>query len=350
MGIVFMPADEVVVDNFKLLIHGRSGVGKTRLISMIPDVYVLLTEANGVPTIRATAAELRAAGLAPPKLPTIQILDAGGNPTGRVRHHVETMNEVREVIRAAASGELRKLGCSNLGFDGLTEIQKLMKDEILRRKRAELAEDERVKPEEIPLEDILFEIGDWGELTDRMRRLLVWLRNVDLGIAATALTDVVKDKESGARKGLEPSFQGSKLPDEVMQYFSAAAYIYKSLRRGPGGKDLVEHWAQFDAPASILCKPCGALRGTQPTGDVRRWFREKTFLRPASSVETTSAPAEIPEDTKAAALAEGDKKSSTSSPSATEPKEAARAVRRGGRRVPTSPPESSVGGSDAKQE
>ncbi|MBU6287640.1 MAG: AAA family ATPase [Chloroflexi bacterium] len=212
---------------FKILLHGDSGAGKTWLASTAPNCVVLLTERNGEQSIRMA------------------------NPDARYAI-VNTAQEVREFLSLAQKGELgtKDEPVETLVLDGLTEIQRLLKDEMQSQKGDE------------------FSIRDWGELTEKMRRLLRLLRDLPYNVVCTALTE--HDTEGDVRHAF-PSFQGKKLYSEVMQYFNVVGYVYKAAPDKAG--DAVRHVAMFDGPARIACKNQHPLRGVRP-GPVSGWISE----------------------------------------------------------------------------
>jgi hypothetical protein len=210
---------------YKILVYGHSGAGKTWLASSAPNPIVLLTEQNGVQSVRMS------------------------NPDARFAY-TSNIQDVRDLLKAAQS---RALGTDadpvdTIVIDGLTEIQRLFKDEMLRERGGEE-----------------FSIPMWGELTEKMRRLLRLLRDLPYHVVCTALAETEMEGET---RHVFPAFQGRKLYDEVMQYFNAVGYCYKQ----PKG-DGIEHVAMFDGPSRFAAKNCHPLKGTR-SGPVTGWITE----------------------------------------------------------------------------
>lgn len=239
MGLQFVRGRDVAATglHYKLLVYGHSGAGKTWLAASAPNPIVLLTEQNGVQSARLSNPEARYA-------------------------YTSSIEDVRDLLRAA---QARALGTEQdpvdtIVIDGLTEIQRLFKDEMMQQRG-----------------DGEFSIAMWGELTEKMRRLLRMLRDVPYHVVCTALAEAEMEGET---RHVFPAFQGRKLYDEVMQYFNAVAYCYKQ----PKG-DGIEHVAMFDGPSRIAAKNCFPLKGTR-VGPVSTWIAE---LRAASAPAQTPA-------------------------------------------------------------
>lgn len=263
MGLKFVRGRDSAPSNlyYKLLVYGHSGAGKTWLAASAPNPIVLLTEQNGVQSVRMS------------------------NPDARYAF-TSSIEDVRDLLRAAQS---RTLGTDDdpvdtIVIDGLTEVQRLFKDEMMRERG-----------------DGEFSIAMWGELTEKMRRFLRVLRDVPYHVVCTALAEAEME---GEIRHVFPAFQGRKLYDEVMQYFNAVAYCYKQ----PKG-DVVEHVAMFDGPSRIAAKNCWPLRGSRQ-GPVAGWIAE---LRGAAAPPARpTAPSDTkPSDDAAAKPADADGETKT---------------------------------------
>lgn len=224
-------AGDIENPKFKILAFGDSGSGKTWMASGCSNVAVLLLEPNGLKSIQ------------------------NSNPDAIVYQgsHIE---HVRNFLRLAITGTLASQGITTLLIDGLTEIQRLMKDEIISRKGGS---------------DKTFTLQDWGTLGERMRMLMRTIRTVDYNVITTALAESRVEEATGVRR-VVPQFEGKKLFNEVAQYFNAVAYIYR--RPGPTGDDGTETYervAMFEGPEKYICKPCFPLVGST-SGPAQGWF------------------------------------------------------------------------------
>jgi hypothetical protein len=230
MSLTFIRARDVVAKDLHYLVglYGDSGAGKTWLAASAPRPVVLLTEQNGEQSLRLS------------------------NPEASYVV-AKTFEDVRDFLRLAQDGSLREQGFESLVIDGLTEVQQLIRDEISARKGG----DE-------------FTIADWGELTDKMRKLMRLLRTLAsrYHVVCTMLSE---EEFAGEVKHVRPAFQGKKLANEVMQFFSAVGYVFK--RPAKGEDSGVEHVAMFDGPSRIKAKNCHPLRGSRP-GPISDWIED----------------------------------------------------------------------------
>jgi len=229
MALRVTKASDIEVKKFKILAYGNSGAGKTWMCSQAKNVAVLLLEENGLQSI------------------------SNANPDAIV-YQGSTMEDIQEFFKLAISGDLAKDGIETIMIDGLTEVQQLMKDSILQKKR----------------QGAEFTIKDWGVLSERMRRFMRTVRNLPFNVICTSLAESIE--EEGKPRRIRPAFQGKKLYNEVSQYFNAVAYIYKiPMGKDENGARKFAHTALFDGPSDIICKPCAPLSGSTE-GPSQEWL------------------------------------------------------------------------------
>lgn len=220
---------------FKLLIYGDSGAGKTWLASTAPDPVILLTERNGEQSVR----------LSNPDAPYV---------------YVSTAEEVREFVAAALDGSWADIGLGTykprtLVVDGLTEVQRLVKDQIQKQRG-----------------DGEFSIRDWGVLNEKVRGLLRVFRDLPYNVVCTALSKIDVADEI---RYTQPAFQGKAMGGEAMQYFNLVGYVYKRPKGGGRGQSAeIEHAVMFDGPARVQCKSCHPIRGQRTGETIADWFDE----------------------------------------------------------------------------
>jgi hypothetical protein len=232
-GLKFESAESTDNLSYKGLLWGQSGAGKSWLAASAPNPFILLTEANGRQSIRLSNGKAR----------IVQAND---------------INAVREFLKAAAEDKLRALGCETIVIDSLTEVQRLMKDEILAKRGAEG-----------------MQLQDWGELTERMRRFMRMLRDVPYHVICVALENSEADESSGSRS-LFPAFEGKKLHNEIAQYFNFVGYVYKRDKTDEKtGERQVTHGVMLEGPSRYLVKPCHPLTGIVQ-GPITEWFKVLT--------------------------------------------------------------------------
>ena len=210
------------------LLFGDPGAGKTHAACLAPKPFIVLTEQNGLTTVRRA------------------------NPQAVVAV-VTTVHALREILGLAIRGELPE-ACESLVVDSLTEVQRLFQDEIMAGKR-------NGEP---------FSLQDWGTLTDKMRRFMRTIRDIPYNVVCTALAETRISEADGVRY-VRPAFQGKKTPMEVAQYFNGVAYLFKRATQDADGKDVVVHRAMLEGPSNYTTKPCHPVTGVvEPRVD--NWF------------------------------------------------------------------------------
>jgi len=223
-------AGDVPADNLHIgwLLYGDPGAGKTHAAAMAPHPLVLLTEKNGMTTIRRA------------------------NPDALVVE-VNNVADLREVIGMAIRGDL-PTGTRSLVVDSLTEVQRLFRDEIMASKPAGQT----------------FSLQDWGTMAEKMRRFMRTLRDIRYHVVATALAENITSDHDGVRY-TQPAFDGKKTGAEVAQYFNGVAYLFKRQMQGDDGKTVIQHQAMLDGPTRYTCKPVHPITGVvEPRLD--QWF------------------------------------------------------------------------------
>lgn len=263
--LTFSPASEATSVWFKLLLYGNSGAGKTWRACQVRrhgdrrKVLGLLTEANGVqsarhanPSILLPSWPLTKKEKKGNEVVEVPVLDTAGKPV--IRHYASTMEEVREVLRAVINREIPDLDA--LVVDGLTEIQAMMKDEMIGFKEQAVREGKAKKGTEV------FSQADWGELNEKMRRFMRSLRDLPIHVVSTALADVETEENGEAKiRYTLPSFQGRKLPNQAAAFQNVVAYCYTSAGRTEKGARKIDRLAMVEGPETIQCKPAHPLTG-----------------------------------------------------------------------------------------
>lgn len=201
--------------NVKILLYGDSGAGKTYASVTAPKPLVLLTERNGLVSIQHS------------------------NPDAVVAV-ASNANEVRAIFTEVLKNGLQKWGCETLIVDGLTEIQRMFKDEILEKSKKRL-----------------FSLQNWGELTETMRKFMRMLRSLDCSMICTALSAYIQEEEVSR---IVPAFEGQKTAQEIAQYFSAVGFVYRKEEKTEKGIKY-NHKIMFEGATRVLCKPCAPIRG-----------------------------------------------------------------------------------------
>lgn len=230
---------------YKVLLYGESGTGKTWAASSAPEPFCLVTEANALATLNLSFRQFDHKHAA--------VVHAQGRTA---------MDTVREVFGDALKGALQKQGYRTLVVDGLSDLQKLILEDIV-----------GVGNDEVSLKQ-------WGTLTSKMRRVMRTLRDLDMNVVCTALCDSSNNEATGQRY-VYPLFQGKKITKEVAGYFNIVGYCFKrdagaSSQRwaaadANGDGDLIERRIVIDGPEGVVSKGVGPIGGIQEP-DISRWF------------------------------------------------------------------------------
>lgn len=242
----------------KILLYGDTGAGKTHFSADADGVAVALVEPQGF----ATIASLKRKVLVPGKK------GRAGTPCLR------TMDDLREFVKAAASGRLAKAGVTTLVFDGITEIQQMMIDEIQRgKRRAALtvktegstkktkAVETEAKPDAKPDAKTKgpapeMTQADWGTLATMLRNFLRTIRDLPYHVIVTALSQTSEDEVNGVKiRRLSPMLSGSTRAT-IGQYFNIIGLIYKIEESGT-----IRRVVAVDADERYMTKSYGAIVG-----------------------------------------------------------------------------------------
>ena len=204
--------------HIKALVMGQSGAGKTWLGATAPNPVIMLTERNGIQSIR------------------------NSNPNALVSY-CSTADECRDFLLAATNGDLPE-GTQSIVVDGITEIQQIMIDDILSKKTGE---------------DRKMSLPDWGILGDRMRRFLRCLRDLPYHVIVTSLVNHETNESTGETR-VFPLVQSKKLPAQMAQYFNVVGLLFK--RESTEEKNVViSRKVMVEGPGRFLVKPCEPLTG-----------------------------------------------------------------------------------------
>lgn len=258
-GLNFTRAEAVHVTglHFLILIYGDSGAGKTHFACQAEDVVVVLVEPQGFATIHDANAQAMIVG----------------SPDETIGHpRCKTFQEVRTFFAAASRGQLPKW-VKTIVIDSLTELQQLMIDEIVQKKRAAVPKAANAKPgaaakpgEEKPKGPAPeMTKQDWGTLSVNFRNFMRMLRGLPYNIICLCLPEQDIDEETGKRT-VVPKLSGG-MKSAIPAYFNIVGYIYKQMT--PNG---MQRAVMLDSDAKYLTKSYGGLVGVVEP-DVRKWFR-----------------------------------------------------------------------------
>jgi len=196
----------------KILVWGNSGTGKSWLLATSPKPLIVLTEPNGM----------------------VSIANSNNNADVIV---IQKPEDLYEFVSLAKAGKFSKY--DTLGFDSLTEIQKIIKDGVLGDRGSE---------------NMTFK--DWGKLADRMLGFIRTIRDLPFHIVCTALRADATDDDGGIIS-VGPAFEGRKTGNEIMQYFSAVAALQSEYSQEKG----TVRTLHFTGNRIMMVKPCHPIDG-----------------------------------------------------------------------------------------
>ena len=211
-----------VPTHFNMMIYGKSGVGKTRLVGSahaVPDMrrVLYIDIEGGVMTLRKEFPEVE-----------------------RVR--ITTWKEMQAVYDALFAGGH---GFQTVILDSLTEIQKFNMDEIMRK----LIEDKDERDMDVP------SLREWGKNLEQTRRFVRAFRDLPLNVLFTAL--VREDKDRLQRPINLPSLSG-KMAGEVAAFLDIVLY-YSMKEATVGGEETQVRVLQSAATESTIAKDRSGL-------------------------------------------------------------------------------------------
>lgn len=205
----------------KLLLHGRSGAGKSTSAATSDKPLILLVESNGLLSIK------------------------NSNPDAKVIRATD-MATVRAFFMQCAKGDLlKKTGCNTVVIDSLSEIQNMVLNEQIAANGGKS-----------------LTISHWQTITQKMRGIFRMLRDLPCDVVGLALSKQIIIEDTGTVHVM-PSFSKA-LREECAGYFSIVGYCFKrQIQDSEGGKPKVEHKILFRGADEILCKTAKTLQDVE---------------------------------------------------------------------------------------
>ena len=215
----------------KVLLWGPNGTGKSTLCGTAPaPILYLYTERQGLISFQRMAP------------------DAGVI-------HVESLSDLRQILR-----ELREdpHGYKSVCLDSFTEMQMLIVDEILSKKREKSGD-----------EDASLTIKDHMMIHDRSKSMVRAFRDLPMHVVLTCLSEtVVIGEDDEARTVTRIMLMGRKLPAQIGQFFNLVGFVYKAATKDNGAAYRV----LFDGRSDIDTKGMPGLRRREEP-DIDYWYR-----------------------------------------------------------------------------
>lgn len=240
------PLSDVPVYN-RFLIVGASGTGKTVCVSR---------SAADLDLSYADVAMGRAQVTPDPTLFYVCVREPQGLTNARMWNpalqgaFVETAAQAGELLAEIKTGMLARLGCTRLAFDGVTQLQRLLKDDIT----------DALLKENPTMRANWFDRDDWTFLGERSRRLFNLINSLPIDVAMTAHEVEDPDATTAAQR-LLPKLEGTASKLEIGGYCSAVGRADKMMHRDQDLVESVRHGVLFTSP--FLVKGLGTIQGWQ---------------------------------------------------------------------------------------
>lgn len=184
----FQPAKDLALeDRAKILTHGNTGSGKSELGASAHNPAIALCERQALRTIRRR------------------------NPEAAV-WLIESSDDLRAML-AELMSQCAAGGCpyDTVVLDSLTEIQNMLKREILQKAGSE--------------RETLSQ-GEWGVIIDRCANIARAFRDLPLHVLVLCRSEESFPMDE---RYVRPSLSGKKLPNDIGGFFNLVGYAYKKL-------------------------------------------------------------------------------------------------------------------------
>lgn len=251
----------------KAAVYGPPGTGKSDFGTSAPRPLILLSERQGIRTIRSAAARRG--------LPMPIVLA------------VETLQDLRDVLRALHGPRdrpFRVLSGTEVAYEGewpesvvidsLTDVCELVEAEIRKESPPEKAKDGLEKWTE----------RHWAALRDRCEKLIRAFRDVPAHVVFLCLQDdrMVGEGEEAARQ-VQPALPMRALPSVLSAAVNVVGVTSRAIRdRGEDGQRQIAYEVRTVGPSHYLLKPYRPLRDLEEP-DFSSWVaRIQSAEQPAS--------------------------------------------------------------------
>jgi hypothetical protein len=250
--------DNVAGTWVKALVYGDSGSGKTTLGVTAPRPLILLSERQGLLSVRQAAKRL-------------------GVPVPTVLFCTQ-LDDYRRVVRALVSSKQkpfrvldsnRKDVCLELAewpetvvVDSITDVCRIVSEEIREQSPPKMGKDG------LPVDSERY----WNVFGDRMTSIIAAFRDAPVNVLFLALKDDRETGEDAAKvRAVTPAMAMRKLPAALSAACNLTGYAYRrEVRKGKAVQ--VVHGVMTVGPEYMMLKPCQGIRPVE-VPDFTYWVR-----------------------------------------------------------------------------
>ena len=187
-------------DHLKILIWGPNGSGKSTLCGTAPGpILYAYTERQGLLSFSRMA-------------PSADVVK------------IESVRDLRELLVSLRDG---KHGYRSVELDSFTEMQLLIADELLVRRRIKSEE----KGKDLGGDPPKLVMEDYGFIHDRSKSLVRAFRDLPMHVILTCLSEQVEVGEGAEAKTITKiMLLGRKLPAQLGQFFNLVGFSYRAQK------------------------------------------------------------------------------------------------------------------------
>jgi len=273
---------------WKFAIAGLSGAGKTSLGVSAPNPLILLSERQGMPSIKAAARRL---GVPVPPVLLVERADDYRLALQALRGDRAHPFVVRDL-----KGEVvlhLDVWPETVVLDSLSDAVTVIMREIREQSP------QRVGKDGLPVDAQRF----WGVLSDRMFNLMKSFRDLPMHVVFLCLRDE-RTKEDGdgnvIERVIQPKLSPRSLVNDLCAAVNVVGYSYRTLDK----QKHVVYGVVLEAGEGAVTKPCEPLRRVE-VADLRSWIvRLNGFLTgPVPEMPVAPSELQLPDDAPADAPA-----------------------------------------------
>lgn len=217
--------NEIQETKIKILIYGKSGVGKTSsVLSLKPENTLIISDESGLLALAGKSFDV---------------------------WRVDNWDDLHKIYADLLKPE-NQTKYKTIMLDSLTELNEMCKDQIVKKDRPEKG----INPGKVY--DEMMTMADYGLLQTRMMRFIRSFRDLPYHVIMTCLEDSQKDETTGATQ-ITPSLNG-KLASNVSAYFDEVFWMITKEE----DQKIVRYFVTGKVPKALAKDRSGSLELYEP--------------------------------------------------------------------------------------